>query len=152
MDRDRPDDYERLQEAERQKEQLKREIASCKLQLEAAAARKVEAAAKERDETLQDLQNLRKELLLERLFVDADGRAGGDNRGSFFEIFKHQVGVSSASPRTAPPVTCWSRSTPRAMCCSGITATSTLLTTSSRSAPIRCGGRRPVESPVTFRL
>ena len=63
MDRDRPDDYERLQEAERQKEQLKREIASCKLQLEAAAARKVEAAAKERDETLQDLQNLRKERL-----------------------------------------------------------------------------------------
>jgi hypothetical protein len=46
----------------------------------------------QRDEALQDVQNLRKERLLERLFVDADGRAGGDNRGSFFEIFKHQVG------------------------------------------------------------
>ena len=87
-----PDEYERLQEAERQKEQLEREIASRELQLEAAAARKVKAAAKERDEALQDVQNLRKERLLERLFVDADGRAGGDNRGSFFEIFKHQVG------------------------------------------------------------
>ena len=36
-----PDEYERLQEAERQKEQLEREIASRELQLEAAAARKV---------------------------------------------------------------------------------------------------------------
>jgi len=70
-----PGEYERLQEAERQKEQLEREIASRELQLEAAAARKVKAAAKERDEALQDVQNLRKERLLERLFVDADGRA-----------------------------------------------------------------------------
>jgi hypothetical protein len=70
-----PDEYERLQEAERQKEQLDREIASRELQLEAAAARKVKAAVKERDEALQDVQNLRKERLLERLFVDADGRA-----------------------------------------------------------------------------
>jgi DNA repair exonuclease SbcCD ATPase subunit len=87
-----PDEYERLQEAERQKEQLEHEIASRELQLEAAAARKVKAAAKERDEALQDVQNLRKDRLLERLFIDAEGRPGGDNRGSFFEIFKQQVG------------------------------------------------------------
>jgi hypothetical protein len=31
----------------------------------------VKAAAKEREEALQDVQNLRKERLLERLFVDA---------------------------------------------------------------------------------
>jgi hypothetical protein len=52
----------------------------------------VKAAAKKRDETLQDVQNLRKERLLKRLFVDADGRVGGDKRGSFIEIFKHQLG------------------------------------------------------------
>ena len=36
--------------------------------------------------------NLRKERLRERLFLDVDGRAGGDNRGCFFEIFQKQVG------------------------------------------------------------
>ena len=49
------DEYERLHEAERQKEELEGELASRELQLEAAAARKVKAAAKERDEALQDV-------------------------------------------------------------------------------------------------
>ncbi|MCP9915330.1 hypothetical protein [Cyanobium sp. ATX 6F1] len=87
-----PDEYERLQEAERQKVQLEREIATRERQLEAAAARKVKAVAKERDDALAEVQQLRKDRLLERLFVDAEGRPGGDNRGSFFEIFKQQVG------------------------------------------------------------
>lgn len=86
-----PDEYERLQEAERQKEQLEREIANRERQLEAAAARRVKTVAKERDEALAKVQELRKDRLLERLFLDAEGRSGGDNRGSFFEIFKQQV-------------------------------------------------------------
>jgi len=88
-----PDEYERLQEAERQKVQLEREIATRERQLEAAAARKVKAVAKERDDALAEVQQLRKDRLLERLFIDAEGRPGGDNRGSFFEIFKQQVGT-----------------------------------------------------------
>ena len=48
--------------------------------------------AKERDEALRQVDDLRKDRLLERLFIDAEGRPGGDNRGSFFEIFRHQVG------------------------------------------------------------
>jgi len=87
-----PDEYERLQDAERQKVELERELASRERQLEAAAQRKVRAAAKERDEAQAEVLNLRKERLLERLFLDAEGRAGGDNRGSFFEIFQKQVG------------------------------------------------------------
>jgi hypothetical protein len=83
-----PDEYERLQDAERQKVELERELASRERQLEAAAQRKVRAAAKERDEAQAEVLNLRKERLLERLFLDAEGRAGGDNRGSFFEIFQ----------------------------------------------------------------
>ena len=74
------------------KVELEREQASQERQLEAAAQRKVRAAAKERDEAHAEVLNLRKERLLERLFLDADGRAGGDNRGSFFEIFQKQVG------------------------------------------------------------
>lgn len=87
-----PDEYERLQDAERQKVELERELASRERQLEAAAQRKVRAAAKERDEAQAEVLNLRKKRLLERLFLDADGSAGGDNRGSFFEIFQKQVG------------------------------------------------------------
>jgi hypothetical protein len=87
-----PDEYERLQDAERQKVELERELASRERQLEAAAQRKVRAATKERDEAQAEVLNLRKERLLERLFLDAEGRAGGDNRGSFFEIFQKQVG------------------------------------------------------------
>jgi hypothetical protein len=87
-----PDEYERLQEAERKKEELEREIATRERQLELAAARKVKQMAKERDEALRQVDDLRKDRLLERLFIDAEGRPGGDNRGSFFEIFRHQVG------------------------------------------------------------
>ncbi len=87
-----PDEYERLQEAERQKVQLEREIAHRERQLQANADRKVRNVAKERDDALRQIEELRKERLLERLFFDAEGRTGGDNRGSFFDIFKQQVG------------------------------------------------------------
>jgi hypothetical protein len=87
-----PDEYERLQEAERQKVQLEREIAHRERQLQANADRKVRTVAKERDDALRQIEELRKERLLERLFFDAEGRSGGDNRGSFFDIFKQQVG------------------------------------------------------------
>ena len=61
-----PDEYERLQDAERQKVELERELASRERQLEAAAQRKVRAAAKERDEAQAEVLNLRKERLLDR--------------------------------------------------------------------------------------
>lgn len=88
-----PDEYERLQDAERQKQQLEAEIATRERQLEAAAQRKVKAVAKERDEAQAEVLNLRKDRLLERVFHEAEGRVGGDNRGTFFEIFKAQVGT-----------------------------------------------------------
>jgi hypothetical protein len=87
-----PDEYERLQDAERQKVQLEREIANRERQLQLSADRKVRTVAKERDAALAQVEELRKDRLLERLFIDAEGRPGGDNRGSFFEIFKQQVG------------------------------------------------------------
>lgn len=87
-----PEEYERLKEADRQKQELEREIANRERQLQLSADRKVRTVAKERDEALRQIDELRKERLLERLFVDAEGRPGGDNRGSFFEIFKQQVG------------------------------------------------------------
>lgn len=87
-----PEEYERLKEAERQKEGLEREIANRERQLQQAADRRVRAVARERDQALSQVEALRKDRLLERLFIDAEGRPGGDNRGSFFEIFKQQVG------------------------------------------------------------
>lgn len=87
-----PEEYERLKEADRQKTELEREIANRERQLQASADRKVRTVAKERDEALRQVEELRKDRLLERLFIDAEGRPGGDNRGSFFDIFKQQVG------------------------------------------------------------
>ena len=37
---------------------------------------------------------LRKERLLERAFSEAEGRTGGDGRGTFFDVFKGQLGDS----------------------------------------------------------
>jgi hypothetical protein len=87
-----PEEYERLKDADRQKEALEREIANRERQLQLSADRKVRTVAKERDAALAQVEELRKDRLLERLFIDAEGRAGGDNRGSFFDIFKQQVG------------------------------------------------------------
>jgi len=75
-----------------QKEQLDHQIAHRERQLQADADRKVRTVAKLRDKALEQINELRKDRLLERLFIDAEGRPGGDNRGSCFDIFKQQVG------------------------------------------------------------
>ena len=48
---------------------------------------RVRSVEKERDEARSQVQNLRKERLLERLFSEAEGRVGGDERGTFFDTF-----------------------------------------------------------------
>jgi hypothetical protein len=56
-------------------------------QLNEANLRRVRSVEKERDEARSQVQNLRKERLLERLFREAEGRVGGDERGTFFDTF-----------------------------------------------------------------
>jgi hypothetical protein len=51
------------------------------------------AAGLERPAQAQVLA-LRKERLLERAFSEAEGRTGGDGRGTFFDVFKGQLGES----------------------------------------------------------
>ncbi len=75
-----PEEYARLQQAERQ--------------MKEASARKVAAVAAERDAAHERVQELRKERLLERAFSEAEGRTGGDARGTFFQVFKGQLGES----------------------------------------------------------
>jgi hypothetical protein len=53
----------------------------------------VAAVAAERDEAKQQILQLRKDRLLERAFSEAEGRTGGDSRGTFFDIFKGQLGT-----------------------------------------------------------
>jgi hypothetical protein len=89
-----PEEYSRLQDAERKKEELERQVAERERQLNEANRRKVLSVEKERDEARQQVLSLRKERLLERLFSEADGRHGGDERGTFFDIFKAQCGSS----------------------------------------------------------
>ena len=52
------------------------------------------AVAAERDAAHERVQELRKERLLERAFSEAEGRNGGDSRGTFFQVFKGQLGES----------------------------------------------------------
>jgi hypothetical protein len=47
--------------------------------------------AAERDAANERVQELRKERLLERAFSEAEGRTGGDGRGTFFQVFKGQL-------------------------------------------------------------
>ena len=75
-----PEEYSRLQEAERQ--------------MEEASAKKVATVAAERDGAQALVLALRKERLLERAFSEAEGRTGGDGRGTFFDVFKGQLGES----------------------------------------------------------
>ena len=56
-------------------------------ELKEANLRRVRSVEKERDEARSQVQNLRKERLLERLFSEAEGSVGGDERGTFFDIF-----------------------------------------------------------------
>ena len=49
------------------------------------------AIAAERDSAAERVLQLRKERLLERAFSEAEGRTGGDGRGTFFDVFKGQL-------------------------------------------------------------
>jgi hypothetical protein len=88
-----PEEYSRLQEAERQKQVLEERMELRERQMEEASAQKVAAVASERDEAKQQVLQLRKDRLLERAFSQAEGRNGGDRRGTFFDIFKGQLGA-----------------------------------------------------------
>ena len=62
--------------------------------MEEASSKKVLAAITERDGAQALVLALRKERLLERAFSEAEGRTGGDNRGTFFDVFKGQLDAS----------------------------------------------------------
>ena len=89
-----PEEYSRLQEAERQKQLLEQQVELRERQMEEASAKKVAAVAAERDAASTLVLQLRKERLLERAFSEAEGSNGGDNRGTFFDVFKGQLGES----------------------------------------------------------
>ncbi len=82
-----PDEYARLQDAERKREEFERQVGDRERQLNEANIRRVRSVEKERDEARSQVQNLRKERLMERLFSEAEGRVGGDERGTFFDTF-----------------------------------------------------------------
>jgi hypothetical protein len=82
-----PDEYARLQDAERKREEFERQVGERERELNEANLRRVRSVEKERDEARSQVQNLRKERLMERLFSEAEGRVGGDERGTFFDTF-----------------------------------------------------------------
>jgi hypothetical protein len=82
-----PDEYARLQDAERKREEFERQVGERERQLNEANLRRVRSVEKERDEARSQVLNLRKERLMERLFSEAEGRVGGDERGTFFDTF-----------------------------------------------------------------
>lgn len=89
-----PEEYSRLQEAERQKQLLEQQIELRERQMEEASSKKVLSAITERDGAQALVLALRKERLLERAFSEAEGRTGGDSRGTFFDVFKGQLDSS----------------------------------------------------------
>ena len=89
-----PEEYSRLQEAERQKQLLEQQIELRERQMEEASSKKVLAAITERDGAQALVLALRKERLLERAFSEAEGRTGGDSRGTFLDVFKGQLDAS----------------------------------------------------------
>jgi len=86
-----PEEYARLQEAERQKQHLEQQLELRERQMEEATTKRVATMAAERDAANDRVQELRKERLLERAFSEAEGRTGGDGRGTFFQVFKGQL-------------------------------------------------------------
>lgn len=82
-----PDEYARLQEGERKREEQERQWNLREQELNNANRRRVQAVEKERDDAREQSLSLRKERLLERLFIDAEGRVGGDERSTFFDTF-----------------------------------------------------------------
>jgi hypothetical protein len=103
-----PDEYARLQDAERKREEFERQVGERERQLNEANIRRVRSVEKERDEARSQVQNLRKERLLERLFSEAEGRVGGDERGTFFDTFvtlcggHFQLGEADGRERLLP--------------------------------------------------
>jgi hypothetical protein len=71
-----PDEYARLQDAERKREEFERQVGERERQLNEANLRRVRSVEKERDEARSQVQNLRKERLMERLFSEAEGCGG----------------------------------------------------------------------------
>ena len=86
-----PEEYARLQEAERQKQHLEQQLELRERQMEEAAAKRVAAVSAERDAAQERVHELRKERLLERAFSEAEGRTGGDGRGTFFQVFRSML-------------------------------------------------------------
>ena len=86
-----PEEYARLQEAERQKQHLEQQLELRERQMEEAAAKRVAAVSAERDAAHERVHELRKERLLERAFSEAEGRTGGDGRGTFFQVFRSML-------------------------------------------------------------
>ena len=106
-----PEEYSRLQEAERQ--------------MEEASAKKVATVAAESDCAQALVLALRKELLLERAFSEAEGRTGGDGRGTFFDVFKGQLGKTPPQWRQSPVRHCFieAQCPQAAQCLSGLAVT-----------------------------
>ena len=121
-----PEEYTRLQEAEKQKQQLEQQLELLlelrERQMEEASARKVAAIAAERDAAAERMLQLRKERLLERAFSEAEGRTGGDGRGTFFDVFKGQLWESFRLVPGKDGATALNRSMPRASRCWVMTA------------------------------
>ena len=86
-----PEEYARLQQADRQKQLLEQQLELRERQMEEAAAKRVAAVSAERDAAHLRVQELRKERLLERAFTEAEGRSGGDERGTFFQVFRSML-------------------------------------------------------------
>jgi hypothetical protein len=78
-------------QAERQKQLLEQQLELRERQTEEAAAKRVAAVSAERDAAHEKVQELRKERLLERAFSEAEGRTGGDTRGTFFQVFRSML-------------------------------------------------------------
>ncbi|WP_162922822.1 hypothetical protein [Synechococcus sp. SynAce01] len=133
-----PDEYERLQEAERQKEQLEREIATRERQLEASAARKVKLVAKERDEALKQVDELRKDRCWSACSLMPRGVPVATTVAASLRSFAPRLALSSGSAKTPMGVTFSSRSTARAARSLAMTAPSLPPSTWSRCALTRC--------------
>ena len=116
-----PEEYSRLQEAERQKQLLEQQVELRERQMEEASAKKVATVAAERDGAQALVLALRKERLLERAFSEAEGRTGGDGRGTFFDVFTGQLGEAFASAPARTEVMCSNHSTARASRCWAMT-------------------------------
>ena len=93
-----PADDSRLTEplrAERRKSnQLEKEIRTLRQQLNRFSEINPEEYARLQEaERQKQILQLLKDRLLERAFSQAEGRTGGDARGTFFDIFKGQLGT-----------------------------------------------------------